>query len=81
MAYQQPALPWAENALEPHISAKTLGFHYGKHHLVDPALTNDLHVSLVFVQLPIELESVHLCVSVRPFAHELLQESYEWESK
>ncbi len=32
MAYQQPALPWAENALEPHISAKTLGFHYGKHH-------------------------------------------------
>ncbi|TCD48421.1 superoxide dismutase [Chlorobium sp. N1] len=32
MAYQQPALPWAENALEPHISAKTIGFHYGKHH-------------------------------------------------
>jgi len=32
MAYQQPTLPWAENALEPHISAKTLSFHYGKHH-------------------------------------------------
>jgi Fe-Mn family superoxide dismutase len=25
-------LPYAENALEPHISARTLGFHYGKHH-------------------------------------------------
>jgi superoxide dismutase, Fe-Mn family len=25
-------LPWAENALEPHISGKTIGFHYGKHH-------------------------------------------------
>lgn len=27
-----PPLPYAENALEPFISAKTLGFHYGKHH-------------------------------------------------
>jgi len=25
-------LPCAENALEPVISAKTLSFHYGKHH-------------------------------------------------
>jgi len=33
MAYQQPALLYAENALEPFISAKTLGFHYGKHHV------------------------------------------------
>jgi superoxide dismutase, Fe-Mn family len=27
-----PPLPYAENALEPVISAKTIGFHYGKHH-------------------------------------------------
>ena len=27
-----PALPWPENALEPYISAKTISFHYGKHH-------------------------------------------------
>ena len=27
-----PVLPWADNALEPHISARTLSFHYGKHH-------------------------------------------------
>ena len=27
-----PALPYPENALEPVISAKTVGFHYGKHH-------------------------------------------------
>lgn len=26
-----PPLPYAENALEPVISAKTLSFHYGKH--------------------------------------------------
>ncbi len=27
-----PPLPWAENALDPVISAKTIGYHYGKHH-------------------------------------------------
>ena len=27
-----PDLPYDENALAPHISSKTLGFHYGKHH-------------------------------------------------
>ena len=32
MAHQLPALPYAENALEPHISAETLRFHHGKHH-------------------------------------------------
>jgi Fe-Mn family superoxide dismutase len=32
MAYQLPTLPYEQNALEPHISAETLGFHHGKHH-------------------------------------------------
>jgi len=27
-----PPLPYAENALEPVITAKTMSFHYGKHH-------------------------------------------------
>lgn len=27
-----PLLPYDEAALEPHMSAKTLSFHYGKHH-------------------------------------------------
>ena len=30
--FELPKLPYAEDALEPHISAKTMGFHYGKHH-------------------------------------------------
>lgn len=30
--YVLPPLPYAENALEPVISAKTIGVHYGKHH-------------------------------------------------
>jgi len=27
-----PPLPYADNALEPVISANTISFHYGKHH-------------------------------------------------
>ena len=27
-----PALPYAPNALEPHMSANTFSFHYSKHH-------------------------------------------------
>ncbi len=30
--YELPALPYAETALEPVISSRTVGFHYGKHH-------------------------------------------------
>lgn len=32
MAFELPPLPFAQDALEPHISANTLGFHHGKHH-------------------------------------------------
>ena len=32
MAFELAPLPYADNALEPHISAETLQFHYGKHH-------------------------------------------------
>ncbi|MEQ9367206.1 MAG: superoxide dismutase [Leptospirales bacterium] len=32
MAITLPELPYAQNALEPYITANTLSFHYGKHH-------------------------------------------------
>ncbi|NLC28462.1 MAG: superoxide dismutase [Campylobacteraceae bacterium] len=32
MAFTLPKLPYEPTALEPHISAKTIGFHHGKHH-------------------------------------------------
>ncbi|KKI49290.1 superoxide dismutase [Obesumbacterium proteus] len=32
MSFELPALPYEKNALEPHISAETLEYHYGKHH-------------------------------------------------
>ncbi|MFC3025521.1 superoxide dismutase [Fe] [Vibrio zhugei] len=32
MAFELPALPFAKDALEPHISKETLEYHYDKHH-------------------------------------------------
>ena len=32
MAHTLPSLPYAHNALEPHIDAKTMEIHHGKHH-------------------------------------------------
>ncbi len=32
MAFTLPDLPYAHNALEPHIDAKTMEIHHGKHH-------------------------------------------------
>ena len=32
MAHELPALPYAHDALEPHIDARTMQIHHGKHH-------------------------------------------------
>ncbi|KAH0478438.1 MAG: hypothetical protein KVP17_000520 [Porospora cf. gigantea B] len=32
MSFELPDLPYPQNALEPHISQRTLSFHHGKHH-------------------------------------------------
>ncbi|MFN4282987.1 MAG: superoxide dismutase [Alphaproteobacteria bacterium] len=32
MPFKLPALPYAEDALQPHVSARTFQFHHGKHH-------------------------------------------------
>jgi len=31
-AFQLPPLPYAQDALEPYVSARTMSFHHGKHH-------------------------------------------------
>jgi Fe-Mn family superoxide dismutase len=41
-AFSLPKLAYAENALEPVISAKTISFHYGKHHAAYVNKLNEL---------------------------------------
>ncbi len=49
-----PALPWAENALEPVISAKTISFHYGKHHKTYVENANKMIVGTELADLPLD---------------------------
>lgn len=41
MAYELPALPYAFNALEPHIDAQTMELHHDKHHATYVQKLND----------------------------------------
>lgn len=41
MAFALPDLPYAKDALEPHMSSKTFDYHYGKHHQAYVNKTND----------------------------------------
>jgi len=41
MAFSLPALPYADTALAPAVSAETLSFHHGKHHQAYIDKTND----------------------------------------
>ncbi len=54
MSYSQPALPYAENALAPHISSDTIGFHYGKHHATYIKKYNDMVAGTPYDDQPIE---------------------------
>jgi len=49
-----PPLPWAENALEPVISANTISFHYGKHHKTYVDNLNNLVKGTDYESAPLE---------------------------
>ena len=54
MAFELPALPYEKNALEPHISAETLEFHYGKHHQTYVTNLNNLTKGTEFENMALE---------------------------
>ena len=49
-----PPLPYDQSALQPVISANTLGFHHGKHHKTYVDTLNKLIAGTEFVDLPLE---------------------------
>ena len=49
-----PKLPFAEDALEPVISAKTISLHYGKHHKAYVDKLNELIVGTPYADLSLE---------------------------
>ncbi|GMT41108.1 MAG: superoxide dismutase [bacterium] len=54
MEHKLPELPYAKNALEPHISAETLEYHYGKHHATYVTNLNKLIAGTEFEDTTLE---------------------------
>ena len=54
MAIELPALPYDRAALEPHISAETIDFHYGKHHQTYVTNLNNLIAGTEFESADLE---------------------------
>ena len=54
MTIKLPTLPYAMDALEPHISTETMEFHYGKHHRGYVDKLNKLIEGTRFEDLPLE---------------------------
>jgi len=54
MEHKLPPLPYAMDALQPHISKETLEFHYGKHHQAYVTNLNNLIKGTEFENLSLE---------------------------
>ena len=54
MSIELPALPYARDALQPHISSETLDFHYGKHHQAYVDNLNKMIVGTDFAEADLE---------------------------
>lgn len=54
MEHQLPQLPYAKEALAPHISAETIDYHYGKHHATYVANLNKLISGTEFAGMQLE---------------------------
>jgi superoxide dismutase, Fe-Mn family len=54
MAFELPPLPWAEDALEPVYSARTMSFHYGKHHKAYVDKLNELAAGTPYADMRLE---------------------------
>ncbi|HEX5392528.1 MAG TPA: superoxide dismutase [Fe], partial [Rhodocyclaceae bacterium] len=54
MAFTLPPLPFAQDALAPHMSAETFEYHYGKHHAAYVTNLNNLIADTEYENLPLE---------------------------
>lgn len=54
MAFELPALPYARDALVPHISPETIDYHYGKHHQTYVTNLNNLVAGTEFEAMALE---------------------------
>lgn len=54
MEHKLPELPYTKDALQPHLSAETLDFHYSKHHNAYVTKLNDLIKGTPYAEMSLE---------------------------
>ena len=52
--FELSPLPWAEDALAPTVSARTISFHYGKHHATYVKTLNELVAGTKYADMKLE---------------------------
>lgn len=80
MSFELPALPYALDALEPHISKETLEYHYGKHHQAYVNKLNGLIPGTEFENLSLEDIIVKSNGGVFNNAAQIWNHSFYWNS-
>jgi Fe-Mn family superoxide dismutase len=80
MSFELPILPYAPPALEPNISAKTIEFHYGKHHQAYVNNLNNLVKGTEFENAKLEEIIKKASGGIFNNAAQIWNHTFYWES-
>jgi len=80
MPFELPPLPYARDALAPHISEETLDYHYGKHHNSYITNLNELIIGTIFEESSLEQIITEADGVLFNNAAQLWNHSFYWHS-
>ncbi len=80
MEHKLPELPYAMDALEPHISRETLEYHYGKHHATYVTNLNNLIKDSEFADMSLEDIIMNSSGGVFNNAAQIWNHTFYWHS-
>ncbi len=79
MTFELPPLPYARDALAPHISAETLDYHYGKHHQTYVTNLNKLVADTEFEDQALEHIVKHAAGGIFNNGAQVWNHTFYWE--
>ena len=80
MTHALPKLPYSPEALEPHISKKTIEYHYGKHHMTYVKKLNDMIPGTPFEETSLEEIIMKSDGGIFNNAAQVWNHTFFWES-
>jgi len=80
MTFELPALPYAKDALAPHISVETIEYHYGKHHQTYVTNLNNLIPGTEFEGLSLEEIVIKSSGGIFNNAAQVWNHTFYWHS-